>query len=217
MDFEFSSAKKKKNLKPSEEFNKEILAQNTISLPERSSHRISYYDKKPCSLHKNCFVKNSKIQKFKMSRELSNKQRHTLDYWRVATKEIENTCLSVLHLLYKNNDYENYLKYQNQFRNFKDIRSVLSEIVLRTVETNNLFLMESMVVDSVKQLKNMIALKPSVNQFSLGKSTAFERTVSRLYNEIAFIIIECMLLLKNKLNDIGLVEFLSIHIIMYVP
>lgn len=135
--------------------------------------------------------------------KLSNKQKHTLDYWRVATKEMENTCLSVLHLFYKNNDYENYLKYQLQFRNFKDIRIVLSEVVLKTVETNNLMLMESMVVDAVKQLMNMITLNPSVNQQSIGKSTTFERTVSRLYNEIALIIIECMLLLKTKLKDLG--------------
>lgn len=132
--------------------------------------------------------------------KLSNKQKHTLDYWRLSTKEIENTCLSVLHLLYQNNDFENYLKYQRQFRNFKDIRNVLSDIVLKTVETNNLLLMESMVIDSVKQLMNVIALKPMVKQYSNGP---FKKTVNRLYNEIALIIIECMLILKNKLQDIG--------------
>lgn len=140
--------------------------------------------------------------------KLSNKQKHTLDYWRVSTKEIESTCLSVLHVLYQNNDYENYLKYQRQFRNFKDIRNVLSDIVLKTVETNNLLLMENMVVDSVKQLMNVIVLKPTVNLCSNGiPSTAFKKTVSRLYNEIALIIIECMLLLKNKLQDIGWLSF----------
>lgn len=135
--------------------------------------------------------------------KLSNKQKHTLDYWRVATKEMENTCLSVLHMFFKNNDYENYLKYQLQFRNFKDIRIILSEVVLRTVETNNLLLMESMVVDAVKQLMNMIALNPPVDQCSFKKGTTFEKTVSRLYNEIALIIMECMLLLKAKLHDLG--------------
>lgn len=141
--------------------------------------------------------------------KLSNKQKHTLDYWQTATKEIENTCLSVLHLLYQNDDYENYLKYQRQFSNFKDVRNVLSGIVSRTVETNNLYLMENMVVDAVRQLMNMIALKPSVNQCDIAKTTALDTTVSRLYNEIALIIVECMSMLKTKLQDIGwLVELI---------
>lgn len=135
--------------------------------------------------------------------EVSDKQKLTLDYWQTATNEIENTCLSVLHLLYQNDDYENYLKYQRQFNNFKDVRNILSGIVLRTVETNNLYLMENMVVDSVRQLINMITLNPSVNQFCISESTEFDKTVSRLYNEIALIIVECMSMLKNKLQIIG--------------
>lgn len=139
----------------------------------------------------------------KLQTNLSNKQKHTLDYWQMATQEIENTCLSVLHLLYQNDDYENYLKYQRQFCNFKDVRKVLSGIVSKTVETNNLFLMESMVLDAVRQLMNMISLKTSVNHSFIAQSQGFDRTVNRLYNEIAVIIVECMSMLKNKLEEIG--------------
>lgn len=134
--------------------------------------------------------------------KLSNKQKHTLEYWQVATKEIENTCLSVLHLFYKNNDYENYLKYQQQFMNFKDIRTALFDIVLRTIETDNLLLIESVTIDAVKQLMDMITLNPKLN-VSTGKSVAVRRSVTPLYNQIALIIVQCMSKLKNKLKEIG--------------
>lgn len=129
--------------------------------------------------------------------KLSNKQKHTLDYWRVATREIENTCLSVLHLFYRNDDYVNYLKYQQHFRNFKDFRSVLSDVVLKTVETNNFFLMESVVIDSVKHLQNIITMNSSMHR------NRRETEFGRHYNEIALIIIKCLLILKNKLRDLG--------------
>ncbi|XP_037033555.1 uncharacterized protein LOC119072443 isoform X2 [Bradysia coprophila] len=130
--------------------------------------------------------------------KLSNKQRHTLDYWRVATQEIENTCLSVLNLMYQNDDYANYLRYQQQFQNFKEIRNVLSNIVLKTVETNNLLFMESVVVNSVKQLMNTIVLNSAGNEGTIRKTTA----ISRMYNEIALIIVKCMLILKKKIQDV---------------
>lgn len=139
--------------------------------------------------------KKTKISQSK----LSNKQRHTLQYWSEATKEIENTCLSVLNLLYQNNDYVSYLEYQQQFNKFKEIRNVLSGIVIKTVETNNLSFMESVVVDSVKQLMNMIALNSTGNESKIGKTTA----IRRMYNELALIIVKCMVILKQKIQDVG--------------
>lgn len=132
--------------------------------------------------------------------QLTNKQKHTLEYWRITTNEIENTCLSVLHLLYQEDDFENYLKYQCQFSKFKEIRNVLFDIVFRTVKTNNLFLMESVVVDAVKLLMKVIELTPSANENFIP----FERNVCHSYDEIALIIIECMSILKSKLQDMGL-------------
>lgn len=140
--------------------------------------------------------------------KLSNKQKHTLDYWIVATKEIENTCLSVLNLFYQNDDYTNYLKYQQQFRNFQEIRNVLSSIVLKTVETNNLLFMESVVVDSVKQLMNTIVLNSAGNESVMGKTTA----IRRMYNEIALIIVKCMLMLKRKIQEVGSLSFYQIQL-----
>ncbi|KAG4069121.1 hypothetical protein HA402_008432 [Bradysia odoriphaga] len=130
--------------------------------------------------------------------KLSNKQRHTLDYWRVATQEIENTCLSVLNLMYQNDDYANYMRYQQQFQNFKEIRNVLSSIVLKTVETNNLLFMESVVVDSVKQLMNTIVLNSVGDESTIRETTA----IRCMYNEIALIIVKCMLILKKKIQDV---------------
>lgn len=138
-----------------------------------------------------------------LQRKLSSHQKHTLEYWRVATNEIENTCLSVLHILYQNNDYKNYLTYQQQFRNFKDIRNALFDVVLRTVETDNLFLMEDICIDAVKQLMNMIVLYPQKNQYSTGKSVKLKRSIGRIYNQIALIIVECMSKLKTKVKEIG--------------
>lgn len=147
---------------------------------------------------------NSKIG-IAQRKSLSDKQKHVLNYWNTATSELENTSISVLNVLYQNDDIKHYLLYQGQFHDFKTMRNTLLEVVERAIESNHLPYMEKVVINAVRQLKNMITFDLDSKQ----KKKKLNRSVEEEYNLVVTSITECMAKLRKKLDEIGLSFMIS--------
>lgn len=132
-------------------------------------------------------------------RPLSKQQKNAFDYWNGATSQLEKTSRSVLELFRRNNDRENYAKYENQYDDFKRMYNALTKDVGNAIQSNNLKHMEQVIADAVKKLKDKIYL-----HVTSSEKNQLQSSMSEEYDEALLALKKCMEQVRKKLQIVGL-------------
>lgn len=129
---------------------------------------------------------------------LSKQQKNALDYWNGAISQLEKTSRSVLELFRRNNDSQNYTKYESLYDDFKTMRNTLAKDVRSAIQTNNLKHMEEVITNAVKKLKDKIYLHaiPSENY-------QLQSSMSEEYDQALSALTKCMAQVRKKLQIVG--------------
>ncbi|KAG4069074.1 hypothetical protein HA402_008385 [Bradysia odoriphaga] len=138
----------------------------------------------------------NKTKKHINVRPLSKQQKNAFDYWNGATNQLEKTSLSVLDLFRRNNDGKNFTIYQNQYEDFKRMRSTLTQDVTNAIQSNNLKHMEGVITDAMKKLKDKVYLHHTAQT----ETNKLRSSLSEEYDEALLALKHCMEQVRKKLQ-----------------